>query len=67
MKNSVLSLPVIPGGDLSAITVAINAGIDMAMIGDKGNYEDFIRLTMKAVEKESIPANRIDNAVARIL
>ena len=58
----------IPGDYMSDIIVAINAGIDMIMVPGSGEkYEDFIRLTMEAVAEGSIPANRIDDAVTRIL
>lgn len=49
----------------TAIGIAINAGIDMAMTPEK--YTDFIRLLTELVQEGAVPIERIDDAVRRIL
>ena len=56
----------------AAIIESINAGIDMVMVPgslnpDHDSYDDFIRLAIESVKEGSIPINRIDDAVTRIL
>jgi len=56
----------------SSIIVSLNAGIDMVMVPgslnpDDDSYDDFIRLAIEAVKEGSIPMDRIDDAVTRIL
>lgn len=56
---------------ISDIEKSINAGLDMIMIpngpGQKNNYIDFITLLKELVNENKVPANRIDDAVRRIL
>ena len=49
----------------TAVTRAINAGIDMNMV--PYDYDRFVRTMREAVENGDIPMERIDEAVARIL
>ena len=56
----------------ASIIKSINAGIDMVMVPgslnpDHDSYDDFIRLAIESVKEGSIPMNRIDDAVTRIL
>ena len=56
----------------TSIIESINAGIDMVMVPgslnpDHDSYDDFIRLAIESVKEGSIPINRIDDAVTRIL
>ena len=56
----------------ASIIKSINAGIDMVMVPgslnpDHDSYDDFIRLAIEAIKEGSIPMNRIDDAVTRIL
>ena len=56
----------------TCIIQSINAGIDMNMVPgslnpDDNSYDDFIRLAIEAVKEGSIPIERIDDAVHRIL
>ena len=56
----------------ASIIESINAGIDMVMVPgslnpDHDSYDDFIRLAIESVKEGSIPINRIDDAVTRIL
>ena len=56
----------------TSIIKSINAGIDMVMVPgslnpDHDSYDDFIRLAIESVKEGSIPINRIDDAVTRIL
>ena len=56
----------------TCIIQSINAGIDMNMVPgslnpDDNSYDDFIRLAIEAVKEGSIPMERIDDAVSRIL
>ena len=56
----------------TCIIQSINAGIDMNMVPgslnpDDNSYDDFIRLAIEAVKEGSIPIERIDDAVFRIL
>ena len=48
-----------------AIRLGINAGIDMVMVPDV--YKDFIAKLKELVEQGLVPAERIDDAVRRIL
>ena len=62
----------IPGDYKSDIITAINAGIDMVMVPGAAkwggqSYVDFITLLKEAVTEESIPMDRVDDAVRRIL
>lgn len=54
-----------------AIALAINAGVDMAMIpngpGQANNYREFIRFLEELVREGRVPESRIDDAVRRIL
>jgi beta-glucosidase len=49
----------------TAIKLAINAGVDMAMEPDR--YRDFIKHLTALVEDGDVPVERIDDAVRRIL
>ncbi len=53
------------------IEVAVNAGLDMAMIpnrpGQKNNYVEFITFLKELVAEGRVPQSRIDDAVRRIL
>ena len=51
--------------DREAIKIAINAGIDMAMI--PYNYETFCDNLIDLVQKNEVPETRINDAVRRIL
>ena len=56
----------------ASIIKSINAGIDMVMVPgslnpDHDSYDDFIRLAIESIKEGSIPMNRIDDAVTRIL
>ena len=56
----------------TCIIQSINAGIDMNMVPgslnpDDNSYDDFIRLAIESVKEGSIPMERIDDAVSRIL
>ena len=56
----------------ASIIKSINAGIDMVMVPgslnpDHDSYDDFIRLAIESVKEGSIPMDRIDDAVTRIL
>ena len=56
----------------TCIIQSINAGIDMNMVPgslnpDDNSYDDFIRLAIESVKEGSIPIERIDDAVFRIL
>ena len=56
----------------TSIIVSLNAGIDMVMVPgslnpDDDSYDDLIRLATEAVKEGSIPMDRIDDAVTRIL
>jgi beta-glucosidase len=55
----------IPGGYYEAVITAINAGIDMNMVPT--DYGRFIDALIRAVEKEDVSLERIDDAVQRIL
>ena len=48
-----------------AVATAVNAGIDMFMISE--NWKEFILHTRQNVNRGSIPSQRIDDAVRRIL
>ncbi len=50
---------------LEAVTSAINAGVDMAMVPQ--DYERFISTLKQAVERGAVSLERIDDAVRRIL
>lgn len=62
----------IPGDYKSDIITSINAGIDMVMVPGAvkfGNqsFENFLKLFKESVEEGSIPMERVDDAVKRIL
>ena len=62
----------IPGDYKSDIIISINAGIDMVMVPGAvkyGNqsYETFLTLFKESVDDGSIPIERVDDAVKRIL
>ena len=62
----------IPGNYKSDIITSINAGIDMVMVPGAvkfGNqsFENFLKLFKESVEEGSIPIERVDDAVKRIL
>ena len=58
----------IPGDYKSDIITSINAGVDMVMVSGQGQpYKKFMRLLKENVEEGSIPMERIDDAVKRIL
>lgn len=48
-----------------AVALAVNAGVDMFMVSEK--WKDFIEHTRRHVQRGSIPLQRIDDAVRRIL
>ena len=56
----------------TSIIESINAGMDMIMVPgslnpDDHSYDDFIRLAIESTKEGSIPMQRIDDAVSRIL
>jgi beta-glucosidase len=55
----------------SAIAIAVNAGVDMAMIpngpGQRNNYVEFITLLKDLVHEGKVTESRIDDAARRIL
>jgi beta-glucosidase len=55
----------VPGCTIDSCAAAINAGVDMVMVPD--DWKDFIRKTVRQVERGDIPQSRIDDAVTRIL
>ncbi|CEM05833.1 unnamed protein product [Vitrella brassicaformis CCMP3155] len=55
----------LPGCTVEHCPFAINAGMDMLMIG--GDWISFINNTARAVESGEIPLERMDDAVRRIL
>jgi beta-glucosidase len=55
----------IPGTYYSDVVTAINAGLDMVMV--PYDYDAFIESLTQAVEKGDVSAERIDDAVHRIL
>ena len=62
----------IPGDYKSDIITSINAGIDMVMVPGAvkfGNqsFENFLKLFKESVQEGSIPMERVDDAVKRIL
>lgn len=62
----------IPGDYKSDIIISINAGIDMVMVpgavrDGKESYQNFLKLFEESVVDGSIPMNRVDDAVRRIL
>ena len=59
------ALKELPGDAKQQIATAINAGIDMVMVPD--NYVSFIQDLTQLIEAGTIPMERIDDAVTRIL
>ena len=62
----------IPGDYKSDIIISINAGIDMVMVpgavrDGKESFQNFLKLFKESVEEGSIPMERVDDAVKRIL
>ena len=62
----------IPGDYKSDIITSINAGIDMVMVpgavrDGKESFQNFLKLFKESVEEGSIPIERVDDAVRRIL
>ena len=62
----------IPGEYKSYIIISINAGIDMVMVpgavrDGKESYQNFLKLFEESVVDGSIPMDRVDDAVRRIL
>ena len=58
----------IPGDYKSDIITSVNAGMDMVMVSGQGQpYKKFMRLLKESIEEGSIPMERIDDAVKRIL
>ena len=62
----------IPGDYKSDIIISINAGIDMVMVpgavrDGKESFQNFLKLLKESVEEGSIPMERVDDAVKRIL
>ena len=62
----------IPGDYKSDIITSINAGIDMVMVpgavrDGKESFQNFLKLFKESVEEGSIPMERVDDAVRRIL
>lgn len=63
----------IPGDYKSDIINGVNAGIDMVMVPgimegqNQQHYKTFIKLLIEAVNEGSVPMQRIDDAVRRIL
>lgn len=55
----------VPGCAIDSCAAAINAGVDMVMVPH--DWKDFIRKTVRQVERGEIPLSRIDDAVTRIL
>ena len=57
-----------PGDYKSDIITSVNAGMDMVMVSGQGQpYKKFMRLLKESIEEGSIPMERIDDAVKRIL
>ena len=50
-----------------AIATAINAGVDMSMVPNNPEYKNYCKLFIELVDEERISANRLDDAVRRIL
>ncbi len=50
-----------------AIATAINAGVDMSMVPNNPEYKNYCKLFIELVNEERISANRLDDAVRRIL
>ena len=61
----------IPGDYKSDIITSINAGIDLVMVPGslygQNHYKTFIQMLKESVEEGSIPVDRINDAVTRIL
>ncbi len=55
----------IPGGTYRATVTAVNAGIDMVML--PFDYQQFVRDMKRAVRRNDISVERVDDAVRRIL
>jgi beta-glucosidase len=55
----------LPGDYISDVENSMNAGLDMIMIPDR--YEEFISNLTSLVEKGTVSASRLDDAVRRIL
>ena len=49
----------------TAVVASINAGVDLNMVPT--DYKEFIRVMQKGVREETIPIERVDDAVRRIL
>jgi beta-glucosidase len=59
------AVKLLPGDSGEQIASAINAGIDMVMVPD--DYQAFIRQLAVQIEEGTVPMERIDDAVYRIL
>jgi beta-glucosidase len=55
----------LPGDYMSDVENSMNAGLDMIMVPDR--YEEFISNLTSLVEKGTVSASRLDDAVRRIL
>ncbi|MBT6174892.1 MAG: beta-glucosidase [Flavobacteriales bacterium] len=49
------------------IVLSMNAGLDMSMVPSYPQYQEYCRLMLEAVNEGSIPIERLDDAVKRIL
>lgn len=61
------AIDLVPACSLQSCPEAVNAGIDMFMFGDRAAWKGFIENTLEQVKDGTIPAERIDEAVTRIL
>ncbi len=57
----------IEGCAIDSCAAAVNAGIDLFMIPNAPDWQNFLRNTVAQVEDGTIPQARIDDAVSRIL
>ncbi len=61
------AIPHITGCSLGSCPEAINAGIDVFMIPNAPDWQNFYHNTIEQVKKGAVPLSRIDDAVLRIL
>lgn len=51
----------------TAIAQAMNAGLDMSMVPNNPQYQEYCKLLTEAMNEQLIPMERLDDAVRRIL
>ncbi|MEN9978193.1 MAG: hypothetical protein RLZZ569_818, partial [Bacteroidota bacterium] len=51
----------------TAIAQAMNAGLDMSMVPNNPQYQEYCKLLTEAMNEQLIPMERLDDAVKRIL